>query len=114
MAETKAQESMTVGKAVYNATMTGTVNLDLSTFASYRGILTGNTTITVSNTPAVGESFVRTLKLSSTATESLTLPVAWKIIGTYSADTTINNFDIEFANFATAGEIVTVFINPLP
>ncbi len=107
-------EEEIVGTATYNGAMTGTVNLDLSTFTSFYGVLTGATAITVSNEPASGESFARSLKLSSTATESLTLPVGWKVIGTYSADTTINDFQIEFSNYPTVGALVTCYINQLP
>ena len=109
------KEELIKGTALYNGAMSGTVNLDLATFASFRGILTGNTTITVTNTPAVGESFTRSLKISSTATESLTLPVGWNIVsGTYGATTAVDDFQIEFSNFATAGLIVTVYINAIP
>ncbi len=100
-----------VGTAIYDATLTGTENLDLSTFTALYGILTGNTTITVTNTPASGESFVRSLKIVSTATESLTLPVGWNVTGTYSADTTVNDIQIEFSNFPTVGLIVKAYIN---
>ena len=99
------------GTAIYDATFTGVENLDLDTFTALRAILTGNTTITVSNTPSSGESFVRSLKISSTATESLTLPVGWNVTGTYSADTTINDIQIEFSNFPTAGLVVKAYIN---
>ena len=100
------------GTALYNATMTGTVNLDLSTFTAYRGILTGNTTITVTNTPASGKSFVRSFTIQSSATESLTLPAAWKIVnGTYTADGTVNDIQIEFSNFPTTGLLVKVYFN---
>jgi hypothetical protein len=102
------------GTALYNATMTGTVNLDLSTFTAFYGILTGNTDITVTNTPASGKSFVRSLKIASTATESLTLPVGWNVIGTYAADTSVNDIQIEFSNFPTVGLTVTAYINQWP
>jgi hypothetical protein len=104
-------EEEIVGTAIYDATLTGTENLDLSTFTALYGILTGNTTITVTNTPASGESFVRSLKIVSTATESLTLPVGWNVTGTYSADTTVNDIQIEFSNFPTVGLIVKAYIN---
>lgn len=98
-------------KAVENLTMTGTVNLDLSTFDSLEGILTGNTTITVSNTPAVGETFVKNLRLTSDSnTETLTLPVGWTIYGEYDV-LTINKLTIEFSNFLTNGLTVDCFIN---
>ena len=102
------------GTALYNATMTGTVNLDLSTFTAYYGILTGNTDITVTNTPATGFSFVRSLKIESDTTESLTLPVGWEVIGTYEADGSVNDLQIEFSNFPTVGLTVTVYINQWP
>lgn len=108
-------EEEIVGTAIYNASVTGAFNLDLSSFAAARLILTGNTTLTVTNTPASGKSFVRSLKVSSTATETLTFPGTWEIVsGTYSADTTINDIQIEFSNFPTAGLIVSVYINQFP
>lgn len=94
-----------------NLTMTGTVDLDLATFDSFEGLLTGNTTITVSNTPASGQTFVKNLRISGdTGTETLTLPVGWTIYGEYKLDM-INKLTVEFANFATVGLKVDCFIN---
>ena len=112
---TSAPEEDIVGTALYEATATGTYNLDLSTFTAFRVILTGNTTLTVTNTPASGESFVRSFKISSTATETLTLPASWNVVsGTYGATTAIDDIQIEFSNFPTVGLIVTVYINAIP
>jgi len=102
------------GNALYDATLTGTYNLDLSTFTAFYGVLTGNTIITVSNTPASGDSFVRSLKIASSTTQSLTLPVTWEVIGTYAADGTVNDIQIEFSNFPTVGLTVTAYINQWP
>lgn len=102
------------GTAIYNGSLTGTVNLDLSTFSDYYGILTGNTVITVSNTPASGKSFVRSATIKSTATESLQLPVGWKLIGEYKADGSENDLEIKFTNYPTVGLKVLVYINKIP
>lgn len=107
----KPDEEEIDGTAIYDATFTGTENLDLSTFQSLRALLTGNTTITVTNTPASGESFVRSLKIASSSTESLTLPGSWNVVGTYTADGTVNDLQIEFSNFPTTGLFVTAYIN---
>ena len=100
-----------LGTATYDATNTGTVNLDLDTFVDHYMILTGNTTITVSNTPSSGESFVRNLIIKSTATETLTLPVSWIVVGEYTATTAENYFTIKFTNYPTVGLKVTCYIN---
>jgi hypothetical protein len=114
-AGTIPQEEEIEGTAIYDGAVTGTYNLDLSTFTAFYGVLTGNTIITVSNTPASGDSFVRSLKIRSYATESLTLPVTWEVVsGSYTADGTLHDFQIEFSNFPTEGLLVTVYINPIP
>ena len=98
--------------ALYNATTTGTVTLDCSTFDSWYRILTGNTDFQFSNTPASGESFVKTLEVVSTAGESLTFTTADKVIGTFNNDnTTVNLININFANYPTLGLRVTVAIS---
>ena len=108
-----ATEEQVDGTAIYDATFTGTENLDLSTFTALRAVLTGNTTLTASNTPASGESFVRSLTTSSTASETLTLPVSWNVFGTYQANTNLHDIQIEFSNFPTEGLVVKAFINEL-
>jgi len=100
-----------IGVALENTTATGTVNLDLDTFETYELTLTGNTTITVTNTPAVGETVVKNVAITSTATETLTLPVSWNVYGTYADDGTRNLLTINFANYTTAGLVVDCFIN---
>jgi hypothetical protein len=100
--------------AVYNATMTGTVDLDLTTFNHYYGILTGNTTLTVSNTPASAKGGERLLYLSSTVAETLTLPIEWKVLGEFVNDGSINKIAIAFTNFPTVGLVVSAYINQLP
>lgn len=102
------------GTAIYNGAMTGTVELDLATFTDLYGILTGNTIITVSNTPASGESFVRSATIKSTTTESLQLPVGWKLIGEYKADGSENDLEMKFTNYPTVGLKVLVYINEIP
>jgi len=73
-----------VERAIENATVTGTFNLDLTTFDVARLTLTGNTTLTVSNTPGVGKSFKKVLIVESdTITETLTIPQGWNLYGKY-------------------------------
>jgi hypothetical protein len=104
-------EEEVIGTASENATMTGTVNLDLDTFSYFQGILTGATTVTVTNPPAVNTSIVRNLMIKSTTTQALTLPVGWTIIGEYLADGSDNYFTIIFSNLTTAGERVVCYIS---
>jgi hypothetical protein len=104
-------EEEVIGTASENATMTGTVNLDLDTFSYFEGILTGSTTVTVTNPPTVNKSIVRNLMIKSTTTQALTLPVSWTIIGEYLADGSDNYFTIIFSNLTTAGERVVCYIS---
>jgi len=98
--------------ALYSSTTTGTVSLDLATFDSWYRVLTGNTDFTFTNTPASGETFVRTLEVITTAAESLTFSTATKVIGTFVNDnTTVNLITINFANYPTVGLRVTVIIS---
>jgi hypothetical protein len=100
------------GISLYNATTTGTVNLDCATFDSWYRILTGNTDFTFSNTPASGETFVKTLEIITTAGETLDFSTADVVIGTFvNDDTTVNIITINFANYPTVGLRVTVMIN---
>ena len=104
-------EENIVGTAIENAAMTGTVNLDLDTFSYFKGELTGATTITVTNEPAFNTSFVKSLKINSTTTESITLPATWDVIGSYVADGSDNYFTIIFSNLTIAGANATCYIN---
>lgn len=104
------KEEELVGTATENAATTGTVNLDLATFSDSYRVLTGNTTFTVTNTPAVDKAFVKTLTIKSTTAETLTLPVSWIVVGEYVADGTENYFSIKFSNHTTAGAKVICII----
>ena len=98
--------------ATYVATNTGTVTLDCDTFDSTYRILTGNTDFQFSNTPASGETFVKTVECITTSGETLTFTTADEVIGTFvNDDTTINLININFANYPTVGLRVTVAIN---
>lgn len=99
------------GTALYSATTTGTVDLDCDTFADWYRILTGNTDFTFSNTPASGATFVRSLTIKSTASETLSFSTATMVIGEYVNDTSENDIQIKFSNFPTVGLKITVYIN---
>ena len=96
--------------ATYSATSTAVTTLDCDTFDSRYQILTVNTDIQWSNTPASGESFVKTLEVIGAF--SLSFSTSTKIIGTYVDDgTTVNIITINFANYPTVGLRTTVMIN---
>lgn len=99
-----------VGTAI-QASLTGTPTIALSNHADAYYTLTGNTTIAVSNTPAADKSFVRNWTVKSTATETLTLPASWIVIGEYVADGSENYLTIRFSNYTTAGAKVVCWIN---
>ncbi len=96
-------EEQILGTATYNGAATGTLALDLATFSDRYLLLTGNATITVSNTPATGKSFIKSLTVKSTATETFGVPGTWIVIGEYLATGVENYFDIKFTNYPTVG-----------
>jgi len=96
--------------ATYSATSTAVTTLDCNTFDSRYQILTVNTDIQWSNTPASGESFVKTLEVIGAF--SLSFSTSTKIIGTYNDDgSTVNIITVNFANYPTVGLRTTVMIN---
>jgi len=96
--------------ATYSATSTTVTTLDCDAFDSIYQILTTNTDIQWSNTPASGESFVKTLEVIGAF--SLTFTTSTKVIGTYVDDgTTVNIITVNFANYPTVGLRTTVMIN---
>ena len=99
----------TTETATYSATSTTVTTLDLDTFDSIYQILTTNTDIQWSNTPASGESFVKPLEVIGAF--SLTFTTSTKVIGTYVDDgTTVNIITVNFANYPTVGLRTTVMI----
>ena len=100
-------EETVIGTALYDGNISGTYDLDLSTFSDFYGVLTSNTVLTVSNTPEVGKSFVRNAIFKSSTTETLDLPNTWNINGDIDTTGVENNFTIKFSNFPTVGLIVT-------
>jgi len=108
---TKPILDFTSETAIYSATSTAITTLDCDTFDSRYQILTANTDIQWTNTPASGESFVKNLEVVSTATESLAFSTATKIIGSFVSDgTTVNLITVNFANYPTLGLRITVLI----
>ena len=104
-------EEKIYGTATYNATVTGATNLSLTAAACSRLILTGNATITFTDTPASGKSVVRTYLISSTAAETLGFANSTNEYGTYVNDTSINKVVVEASNYPTAGLIIDVQFN---
>jgi len=103
------QGGVTPEVATYSATSTAITTLDCDTFDSRYQILTANTDIQWTNTPASGESFVKNLEVVSTTTESLAFSTATKVIGSYDVGE-INLITVNFANYPTVGLRITVLI----
>lgn len=107
----KTNEIDTSFNVYENTTTTGTETLDLDTLDTFELTLTGNTTLAVSNTPAVGKSKTISGGIESSASSTLTFPVSWNIYGVYLTNGTRNKVTIEFTNTASGGLVVDCFIN---
>jgi hypothetical protein len=97
--------------ASYNDTSTASLSLDCNTFDSLYQVLTVNTDIVFTGLPPVGESFEKTLEITSTAGETLTFSTADKIIGTFKNDNTIHFIKVHIANYPTIGTRITINID---
>jgi hypothetical protein len=107
------KEDDTWGTVTEDETLTGLELISLKDQAQLVGTLSGNTTITFEDTPAVGETYARTLLLKSDATETLGFNNATKEYGTYSADTEWNLISVIASNTTTNGLQIHVTIgNP--
>lgn len=101
-------EEKLLGTATYNGTTTGSVNWDLNSTSAHYSILTGNTTVTFTNTPASGKSLVRTYYVKSSVNQTLTLANSDFEIEGYIADGTLNRVTVEATNFPTVGLLIVV------
>ena len=99
------------GTATENLTMTGAVNVSLNTAAHSNFKLTGNATITITDTPASGKTVTRTYKVRSTATETLGVANSTAEYGAYVADTTETLMTVMASNTATDGLEIHVFFS---
>ncbi len=79
--ETKkiSQSNIKLNTSIENLTTTGVYDVDYSAGDNWDLTLTGNTTITESNIPAVG--LVKTITIHVIGVFALTLPVAWVVVG---------------------------------
>lgn len=103
-----------LGTAVYNPAMSGAEEIDLSSFSTYYGILTGTTTLSFINPPPNKRTFVRSVKIKSTTTEGLIMPTTnWHYIGEFVPDGSLYDFQIECTVFPVIGEFYTCYINKL-
>lgn len=107
---TTPTEEQIIGTAAEDLTLSGAETLDLSTFSSFKGILTGNTTITFSNLPATGKSFAKTFQIASTAAETLSFADQVIIVGEYVADGSNNYITAVFSYFPSNRKNV-IYIN---
>jgi len=108
---TNLAEEDVVGGASENTSVGATLALDLNTFSYFEATLTVNTEIlTPTNLPGTGQSVVKTIVIIPTAAETLQLPVAWTVIGTYDSSKT-NYLTITFSNVTTGGAKALCYIN---
>ena len=80
--------------------------IDMSTAEDFYFSLNNNLNMSVSNTPALAEGFVRTFTIKSSVAETLTLPVSWTVIGTYDNSGVENYLTVKFSNTVTTGLLV--------
>jgi hypothetical protein len=104
-------EQDTLGVAAESLTLSGAVNISLSTNTDMYLKLTGNTTITFTNTPPVNTSIVRTYSVKSTTTQTLGIANSTDEFGTYTANGTLNEMVVKASNYATEGLIIRVFFS---
>ena len=104
-------EELIDGTADEALTVTGATNVDLSA-ASHRNIkLTGNATLTFTNTPASGKTITRTYKIYSDTAETLGIANSTAEYGEYVADGTENLVTVMASNTGTEGLDIHVFFS---
>lgn len=102
-------EEEVIGTSSENTSVSGAHNIDAATLSHFRYTLTGNSSGTIINTPALGKSKVISGVVKSTTTESYAIPGATKTYGEYVADGSDNFVMIAMANNATSGLEIHVF-----
>jgi hypothetical protein len=102
-----------VNNTFENLTATGAIDIDVSLYDSIKLHLTGNTTITFINTPAIGKTkAINMVVTTENGTETLGLSSAtnYYYAGEFYAAIR-NKFAIDFSSYTTTGLEVDVFIN---
>ncbi len=97
-------EQRVFGDIEVDAAVTGTKNIAVNSYASFRYSLTGTTTLTESGTPASGKSCVRTFII--TGNQTLNLPASWATnkVGTYDGAKR-NLFTVSYMNVGGTLEV---------
>lgn len=98
------KEQEIFGDIEVDAAVTGTKNIAVNSYASFRYSLTGTTTLTESGTPASGKSCVRTFII--TGNQTLNLPSSWATnkVGTYDGAKR-NLFTVSYMNIGGTLEV---------
>jgi hypothetical protein len=104
-------QSAKIGVSVENTSVNGTYTIDLSN-ANNELTLTGNTTLSLTNEPKLGETVVVTLYIASAVAETLTIPAGWtQYGGTYAADGTRNQLALSVSNNSASGLVYDLSIS---
>lgn len=104
-------QSAKIGVSVENTSVNGTYTIDLSK-ANNELTLTGNTTLSLTNEPKLGETVVVTLYIASAVAETLTIPAGWtQYGGTYAADGTRNQLALSVSNNSASGLVYDLSIS---
>lgn len=106
--ETTVLEENVYGTALYNASMTGSINVDISTFSTLAANLTGNTSITLTGLPIAGKSIVKTMLIASSTNETFEIANATYTVGEFTNDGTWHRVTIEASNYPTLGSVITI------
>ena len=99
------------GTTAESVTVTGATNISLDGVVDRWIVLTGNATITFTDTPAINTGFVRSYSIKSTVAETLGIANSTDEFGTYAADGTVNEMTVKASNYATEGLIIRVFFS---
>lgn len=100
-----------ISESVENTSVSGTYAIDLSK-ANHELTLTGNTTLSLTNEPTLGQTVVVTLYIASAVSETLTIPAGWtQYGGEYAADGSRNQLALSVSNNSASGLVYDLSIS---
>ncbi|MFB9055048.1 hypothetical protein ACFFVB_18350 [Formosa undariae] len=98
------------GSVLENTTATGSINLSANAVAHFDFTLTGNTSVTITDLPAVGKTKAFTGTVKSTTTQTFGVVNATLTSGEFKADGTKNTVFVNMYNTAVGGlQIITTY-----
>lgn len=98
------------GNVYENTTATGAINVSANDYSAMVLTLTGNTSITITDTPASGKTKAMSGMVQSNTTETFAITNATRTVGEFVADGTINTFTIDMIYGPSTGlEIIVTY-----